>query len=122
MTSRLRNLTNDQLVSVYLEEALLNSNALRLADTRLANPAALEIANVYRELRRRGEAAQRGLLALLDHPDPGVRCWAGAHALEFAPIEGERTLSEVAESDYGEFSMTAGITLETWKAGELTFP
>ena len=48
-----------------------------------------EIAAVYRELRRRGPDDQGALLELLQHDDAGVRLWAAAHALEFAPERGE---------------------------------
>jgi len=70
-----------------------------------------------RELRARGIEAQRQLLKLLDDPDPGTRCWAAASALEFAPSEGERVLTELAQPPNGLVGFSAERTLEQWRAG-----
>ena len=48
---------------------------------------------IHRELRARGIEAQRQLLALLDDPDLGTRCWAAMAVMEFAPTEGARVLA-----------------------------
>lgn len=76
-------------------------------------------AAVYRELRARAEEA--ALRPLLGHSDPGVRSWAGAHALEFSPRDGEKVLEELtAEPSLVGFN--AQMTLETWREGKLRFP
>lgn len=73
---------------------------------------------IRRELRARGMEAQRPLLALLDDPDPGTRCWAAVSVLEFAPSEGERVLTEIAKlPNNGLVGFSAERTLEQWKAG-----
>ena len=61
------------------------------------------------------------LLALLDHPDTSVRAWAAAHALEFAPAEGEPVLEEIA-SGADILAFNAEMTLTVWREGELRFP
>ena len=72
---------------------------------------------IRRELRTRGLEAQRQLLALLDDPDPGTRCWAAVSVLEFAPREGERVLAELAKLPDSLVGFSAEMTLEQWKAG-----
>jgi hypothetical protein len=110
----------DQLLSRYAEAAASHRAALTAGSTNQANQAADTIAAVYRELRSRGPDAQRLLLALLDHADPAVRVWAGAHALEFAPEQGEPVLEELAghESVVG---LNAETTLEVWRSDDLHF-
>jgi len=71
--------------------------------------------------RGRGWDAQKALLALLDHRDSGVRSWAGAHALEFSPEDGERTLEGLVAAG-GLTGFNAEMTLETWRRGALRFP
>ena len=78
------------------------------------------VAATYRRLRGSGE--QRQLLPLLNHDDPAVVAWAGAHALEFAPLEGERALTALAERDGGVIGFGAEMTLAEWRRGNLRFP
>ena len=109
--------TTDELVARYAEAAHRHGEATAEAG-RPANPEADEIATIYRELRRRQK--ETVLLALLDSQDAGVRAWAGAHALEFAPDEGEPVLARLAE-DEGLIAFGAKITLREWRAGRLQF-
>ena len=110
-----------ELVSVYAEAAAIHGRTSSEGDHRLANEQHDVVADVYRELRARGLEAQRALLALLDHPDHSVRSWAGSHALEFSPDDGQRTLGELAATD-DLVGFNAEITLETWRQGNLRFP
>ena len=71
-----------------------------------ANRNADIVAAVYRELRQRGTESE--LLALLDSPDPGVRGCAGAHALEFAPIDGQRVLTALASDEFRTDQLLCG--------------
>lgn len=110
--------TTDELVGRYAEAAHRHGEATAEAG-RPANADADEIAAIYRELRRRDR--QRILLPLLDSQDAGVRAWAGAHALEFAPDEGEPVLAQLAEGA-GLIAFGAKMTLREWRAGRLKFP
>jgi hypothetical protein len=74
---------------------------------------------IHKELRARGIEAQRQLLRLLDDPDPGIRCWVATAVLEFAPAEGERVLTDIAEHADGLVGFSAEWALEKWKAGTL---
>jgi hypothetical protein len=112
----------ESLVARYTEAAISHGAAMEPGDHIKANRAADAIAAVYRELRRRGGDAQRHLLPLLDHPDPSVRSWAGAHALEFAPGDGERALSQLCNSSGKVVAFNAKMTLAEWRKGRLRFP
>jgi hypothetical protein len=110
------------LVNRYSESAAAHGRATEAGDHKTANAAHEVLATVYRELRRRGVEAQRALLPLLEHNDIGVRGWAGAHALEFAPSEGESALTALAEVPRSLISFSAKMTLRQWREGTLRFP
>lgn len=116
-------LTTDELVGRYREAARAHGAAeMTRKAVRAANREADTIAAVYRELRRRD--ARSVLLVLLDDPDPSVRSWAGAHALDFAPSEGEPVLEALSREDTGPLGkgFDAQMTLQEWRAGRLRFP
>ncbi len=111
--------TLDELTRRYVDAAAAHQEASDVGNHRTANPAHDIVAAVYGELRRRGQAD--ALAPLLTHENLGVRSWAGAHALEFAPHEGERVLEELSR-DSGPVGFEARMTLRTWREGELHFP
>jgi hypothetical protein len=109
----------DELVDRYASAAAAHAKASEQGDHAVANPQHDVVAAVYRELRDRNE--REALLPLLQIDDPGVRGWAASHALEFSPDDGERVLQELSASA-GLVGFNAQMTLDTWRAGELTFP
>ncbi|MCO5050790.1 MAG: DUF2019 domain-containing protein [Verrucomicrobiae bacterium] len=109
------------LLKLYVEAAVAHYCATEKGDYRTANRQHDVVAAAYRELRGRGIEAQRSLLVLLDHPNEAVRAWAAAHALEFAPDEGEPILQSIAKGS-GVCKLNATITLDEWKKGALKFP
>jgi integrase len=111
----------DDLVVAYADNAAAHGAATSGGDSNAANRHHDAVAGIYRELRRRGQEAPRALLQHLDDRDPWVRCWAASHALEFAPLDGERVLSELATSG-GLEGFTAKTTLAEWRKGTLRFP
>lgn len=112
--------TLDELLARYVQAAI--EHAEKDAPTCRVNRAAEVIAVVYAELRKRGPQAQNALLVLLDHPNAAVRAWAGAHALDFAPEQGEPVLVALSEQEEGLIGFNAEMTLDVWRAGELRFP
>ncbi len=114
----LETLSTDELVARYAEAARIHGEAT-ITGSHPANNEADFIAATYRELRNRG--SESALLGLLESDDAAVRAWAGAHALEFAPEQGEPVLVRIAESP-GLLGFGAEMTLREWRAGRLTFP
>lgn len=107
------------LVSLYATAASEHFRASEGGDHEAANRHHDLLAAAYRELRAR-EAAE-SLAPLLGSADLGVRSWAGAHALEFSPSDGERVL-EALSVDAGLAGFNAQMTLQTWRDGDLRFP
>jgi hypothetical protein len=112
----------DSLIQRYAEAAASHGAATETGDAPAANAAHQVVAACYRELRRRGLEAQQALLPLLDHPDVGVRSWAGAHALEFSPTDGERVLLGLSTQSRSLIGFAAKMTLSLWREGNLKFP
>ena len=109
------------LVQRYAEAACAHGRATEAGDHATTNQASEVIAGVYRELRRRGVDAQSALLPLLHAAEPGVRLWAGSHALEFAPADGERALSALEDGPERLLAFSAKMTLRQWRSGCLVF-
>lgn len=122
MTDDLERAEVPTLIEQYVDSAVKHGRASQVGRHEDANAAYEVLARAYRELRRRGPQAQDLLRPLLAHPDPFVRAWAGAHALEFAPEEGEATLRALADTDPGLAGFDAKITLDEWRAGRLHLP
>ena len=106
-----------ELVAAYRDAARTHGERLESGSVRKCNRAADLLAAIYAELRFRGIEAQRALLALLTDPAPGVRGWAAAHALEFAPDVGEPVLIELSKLEG-----LVGFSAEEWRKGRLKFP
>jgi hypothetical protein len=111
----------DELVANYRIAASAHRRATARGDHVAANGHHEVVAAIYRELRRRGITAQNELLPLLKDPDPAIKGWAAAHALEFAPDVAEPVLAEIA-SGRGMQALNAEMTLDVWRKGKLSFP
>ncbi|QRO01866.1 hypothetical protein JRI60_24030 [Archangium violaceum] len=109
----------EEIVQEYEQAALAYGQALTAADHRAANRAHDRIASAYREIRSRAAASQ--LLPLLRREDENVRACVAAHALEFAPEQGEPVLLELAACP-GRIRTRAEYTLKMWREGTLEFP
>jgi hypothetical protein len=116
-----RALSIASLLDAYAKAARNHGATTLSGDYETGNRNAAVIARIYRELRRRGPAAQSALLDLLRHEDAGVRGWAGAHAMDFAPRQAIPVLEKLA-GERNAIGFSAKMTLEVWEKGELRFP
>jgi Domain of unknown function (DUF2019) len=116
---KLQGASTEELVQEYAQAAAAHGKALAAADPRSANRAYDRIAGAYRELRRRAETSH--LLPLLKSDDDNVRGWVAAHALEFAPEQGEPVMLGFAARP-GRLRTRAEYTLKAWREGTLEFP
>lgn len=121
MKRQIKKASLDDLLAAYEDAARTHGAATESGDYKAGNKAADLVAAIYSELRNRGEDAQRTLLPFLRNNDLGVRGWAAAHALEFAPSEGEAVLQAMILLG-GLRGLSAKTTLDEWKKGRLRFP
>jgi hypothetical protein len=117
---QLESATVEELVKAYEQAASSHREGMLSGDIKTANRAADMVAAVYRELRRRGGEARSSLLPFLLSDNYGVRKWAAAHALEFAPEQG-RAILELLSKEKGMDGFGAQMTLKVWRKGELRF-
>ncbi len=111
----------EQVLSEYRRAAATHREASQDGNYKLANRNVRVLQSCYREIRTRGEAAKQEFLTLLDNSDEGVRLWAAANALEFAPERGEPVLTELeASGTHGLIRTDAHYTLEEWRRGRLS--
>ena len=121
MRAELKRITTNELLHMYEQAAVEHGKGKLSGAIKVTNQAADRIAAIYRELRSRGDTERRAILPLLLSDDPNVRAWAGAHALEFAPDQGEPILAELAK-ERGLIGFGAYMTLKVWREGQLRFP
>jgi hypothetical protein len=115
----LQRASTEELVQEYEQAAVAYGQALAAADHHAANRAHDRIASAYRELRSRAAASH--LLPLLRSENENVRSFVAAHALEFAPEQGEPVLMGFA-SRPGRLRTPAEYALKAWREGTLKFP
>jgi hypothetical protein len=112
----------EDLLAAYRVAASAHRQASLNGDYRAGNLQADLIARIFGELRRRGREAQERLLEFLGDEDPGVRGWAAAHMLEFAPDRAAQVLEQLVQSEPWPANTSAEMTLKVWRQGELRFP
>jgi uncharacterized protein DUF2019 len=120
--TQIKKLSTDELIEKVRDLSAERWRVIHAGKPKEANRMYDLLVAARGELRARGSEAQRQLLKLLDDPDPGTRCWAAASVLEFAPEEGERVLTEIAQHVDGLVGFSAERTLEQWRAGTFNPP
>ncbi len=111
----------DQLLSDYCLQAKQHRRFTWEGDARRTNAAYDQIIRIYNKLKILGPDAQAALLKLAQtDDDPGVRCWAASHSLNFNPGAAVTVLKAVArQKDAGIVAFDADMVLKEWKKGRL---
>lgn len=117
----IKSATVEELFKQYKNAASMHGEGRKQGDLKVTNRAADTVASVYRELRRRGGDVRQAILPLLLSDHPSIRGWAAAHALEFAPEQGQPILESLAKEN-GLIGLSALMTLKVWREGNLRFP
>jgi len=105
----------DRLLASYREGAESTS----ASDPKVANKWQRKMHASYKQLRELPDG-RVAIVSCLDDPSPHVRCWAGAHCLEWVPLKAKLTLEDLRNSN-GPCAFTAEITLEEFQKGTLSF-
>jgi hypothetical protein len=105
----------DNLLAGYREGA----EGTSASDPKAANNWQQKMHACYKQLRDLPDG-RAAIISCLDDPSPHVRCWAGAHCLQWELTKAQLTLERLRDS-HGPCAFTAEITLEEFQKGRLLF-
>ena len=103
---------DNALIEKYVDAASEYGIALEAGRSREANKQAEVLTVIHDELRARGQTSLSALVDLLNHPNDGVRLWAGCHVMEFDPEKGEKALEALAPKQKSFVALSAHFLLE----------
>ncbi|MBI5877541.1 MAG: DUF2019 domain-containing protein [Chloroflexi bacterium] len=107
--------TTVQILMQYKQAAELTGHK----SSDIANQSARRLHELYKRLRTT-EEGRAAIVTLLSDTSPHVRCWAGAHALAWAPQLARRVLEELRDAK-GRCSFDAEMILKQFDKGSLSF-
>lgn len=111
--------SDDALVTAYVDAAVTNGSAIDGGDYRMANRQYDVGVEISAEFRRRGSLAEQRLLELLAHENPWVRYWAATDVLRFAHSVAEPVLEGLAALPLSLVCLSAETILVEWRKGNL---
>ncbi len=106
----------DSAEKIFVEAALNHSEAIELGNYKIANKNYDHVIKAVLFLK--SQKAISNLSKLLTHSSLGVRLAAATFLLDLYPIESEKTLKEIVNSQ-GIHSFRAETILSEWKNGNL---
>jgi hypothetical protein len=109
--------TVSDLCALFRDRACSHGAAISRGSHRAANRAHDDLHQIALELRRRGET--ESLASLLSDTEVATRLWAAKYSLDLLPSHAEATLEALAAGEPGPIRLTAEVTLEAWRRGDL---
>jgi hypothetical protein len=119
-TTKLRDMTSDQLVERFVEIAVEQEKALLRDEIAKLNKLFSQMNAVDQELRSRTGDQRRLLLRLYDHPNTQVRLKAAKRTLAIAPHHAREVLEAIAGSRKFPEAGEAGMSLANLDSGIFT--
>jgi Domain of unknown function (DUF2019) len=121
MAKARRQCTDEELLQMLARRAVDRGEALDQTKPRKANAQCDVMADLSRELLRRGASIHPKILSMLENQNPHVKSWAAFLALEIDPPRGEQALEEISRNYPQNLNLgfTAEFTLKQWRKGKL---
>ena len=116
-TALLVDMTIEELVARFVEIGIAQDKAERIDDRRRFKRLYRQMDEIDNELRARGPAARRALLALFDHPNLQVRLKAAKRSLAVAPQEARQTIEAIVQTAQLPQAGEAGMMLSLLDRG-----
>ena len=107
----------EELLSKYRRAACATA---QISDTKTQNDAADLVHECYKKLKDQSRGRE-GIAKLMFDPNPYVRGYAAAHALQWAPEQARPVLEALRNEDVFPYSLNAEIVLDEFDMGRLTF-
>jgi hypothetical protein len=115
--SQLRDMSDRELLALYVESAQGYIDAVDGGKARRANRHHGVAGRVFREVKRRG--AEKEILMLLSHARPAVRLWAAVHSLGIDPDSARQVLEELSSDPTPAIGLYADLALDMFHKGKL---
>lgn len=110
-STKLTDLTTEQLVALYVELGLGQNSAEKSGKTPLFNRLAKRTFEIVQELQRRPGDERITLLQLYDHPDMQVRYNAARDTWFVANVNARQKLEEIRDSKWYPQAAYAGMQI-----------
>ncbi len=110
----------EKLLTDYVAAAIRHREGTQSGDYRKTNRAADTLTRLMVDLEKDGAPGSKAFVALMDHEDVGVRCWAASDCL-FIPGQEKKAravIDEIARGA-GMIGVSAAMILDVWNKGEL---
>ena len=78
-----------------------------------------KLMEAYRQIKKQGALLSTRFHELLSSPSMGTRLWAATHYLAISCEEAEKVLASLGEVPNSLLAVSAKITLEEWKKGNM---
>ena len=109
----------EKWISEYAELTKLYGDAIEAGNHKQANKAYDKLMEAYRQIKAQGALTSEDFHELLFAPSMGTRLWAATHYLAISSEEAEKVLSALGEVPNSLLAVSAKITLEEWKKGNM---
>jgi Domain of unknown function (DUF2019) len=117
MRAKLRNMSTEDLVDLFVRIALDQDKAVSRDDNATFSRLFEQMDAVKEELKKRPGDQRRALIGLYNHPNVQVRLKSAIATLAIVPDEARRLLQAIADSrDYPQAG-DAGMTLYSLEQG-----
>lgn len=110
---------NTTVSEKYVEAAIKHGAASREGDYKTANKAHKALMDALKEMRSLPDKGVPELLALINHSDSFVVCWAATHLLPTQEMIAKEVLEELSKNESDLAAFDASMVLREWKAGRL---
>lgn len=110
----------EKWISEYAELTKLYGDAIEAGNHKQANKVYDKLMEAYRQIKAQGALTSEDFHELLFAPSMGTRLWAATHYLAISNDEAEKVLASLGEVPNSLLALSAKITLEEWKKGNLT--
>lgn len=113
------NETNKKWISEYARLSNLYGCAIEAGNHKQANKVYDKLMEAYRQIKAQGALTSEDFHELLSAPSMGTRLWAATHYLVISHEKSEKVLTALGEVSNSLLAVSAKMTLDEWKKGNL---
>lgn len=110
----------DELLQCYATSAKAYGASIGAGDAKQSDKHFDAVEVAFENLKQLGRPGLEAISRLLDSEDEGVRLWSAAHLLNYPEFNALPVLEQLKRSP-SILSLTAEITLDQWRNGNLKY-